>query len=736
MRACSGIQLGTARRAACRIAGTALCGILFFSPAFAAVLDSPPPSLTVLVAGRDLSARDFDDPLWQEAPAARELFQNEPREGQPATLATECRVIATPWALLLRFVMEEPAAEIVAHELRRDADLSADDRINFILDTYHDHRNAYFFSTNPNGVLVDGLITEEQRNTEDRRPSLDWDTVWDVRVRRTATGWDALFRIPYASLSFPGKADGIFGFNFSRDMRRRNEIARWSGWQLPFRLTKVSRAGNLEGLPPLAARRLRQLAPYAAGAVDHREDPADTDLLGKAGLDFRYGLSSSTEADLTVNTDFAETEADPQQFNFGRASLFFPEKRTFFQQRAQIFDFGTQHTTLPFFSRTIGLKTDVNTGVSEPIPINAGVKLTGRLGPTDLGALAVQTRAAGGEPRTDFFVGRLKEDLGHASYVGALFTDIERNTDDPLRKYSRTFGVDTGIALTPEWSATGFYVRTSNPGVSGETSAWKADLAYQGEYARGEISRTDIGSSYDPQMGFVSQYGIHSNFVDLEATPRPHVLGLRELSFEWFYWIKYNEDSSLNEREYQYTFRAIWQNGAYSDDDIADTFDENLTLPLELTDTVTIPVGVYHFVRHQVAFGTDPSRAFAFQARFNFGGYYRGTRDAYTGRLFVKPSSHFGLSLIEDYNVVRLPQGNFNLSLFSARFDWNPSVRLLSSLLVQSDNVDHLTDAQAIVRWLINPATDFFFVFDRQIGRGFERPGTRLTLKFRKTFDL
>ncbi|HEY2797323.1 MAG TPA: DUF5916 domain-containing protein [Thermoanaerobaculia bacterium] len=691
------------------------------------------PVLPVHFSTRDLAVDAFDDPIWSEAQPATELFQQEPDEGRPATLRTDVRVIATPKALLLRFVMEEPASEFVAHELRRDADLSNDDQIAFVLDTYHDRRNAYLFATNPNGVRQDGLVTEEAD------PSLDWDTVWDVRVRRTPEGWDALFRIPYTALNFPGGPGRVWGFNVQRVLRRRNETVRWSGWKRPFALSKISLAGELADVPSLAARKLRSLTPYAAGAVDHREDPGDTDLRGKAGLDFRYGLSSSTEADVTLNTDFAEAEADAQQFNFGRTSLLFPEKRLFFLQRSQIFAFGSDSTTLPFFSRRIGLK-DVEDTLPVPedviIPIDAGLKLTGRLGGTELGALAVQTRPALGEPRTDYYVGRVKQDLGHASYLGALFTDIERDTNDPSTRYSRTLGGDAGLTLTPELTAAGFYVRTENPGVSGKTAAWNADIAYNGEYARGRIEGGAIGSAFNPQMGFVTQNGIQSTIFDFEATPRPHVLGLKDLSFETFYAYKYNEDHSLNEREYQYTFRAEWQSGAYSDNDIVDVFDENLTEPLELTQTVTIPVGVYHFVRHQIAFGTDPTRTLAFQANFNFGGYYGGTRDRYVGRVFFKPSEHVALTVIEDYNVVRLPEGNFNLSLLSARLDWNPSVRLLCSAIGQSDNVDRLTHIQGIVRWLIDPASDAFVVFDRQIGKGFERPGTRVTLKFRKTFDL
>src|SRR5262249_32387180 len=214
------------------------------------------------------------------------------------------------------------------------------------------------FATNPNGAREDGLVTEEGD------PSLDWDTVWDVRVRRTSKGWDAVFRIPYSAINFPAGADEVWGFNFSRIMRRRTETGRSTGWRRPSALSRISLAGELAGLPELPSRRLLSLTPYGLGRLERLEGPPDTNLLGKTGFDFRYGVSSSTEADLTVNTDFAETEADTQQFNFGRTSLFFPEKRLFFLQRSEVFAFGSQRSTLPFFSRTIGLKTN-----NEAIPI-------------------------------------------------------------------------------------------------------------------------------------------------------------------------------------------------------------------------------------------------------------------------------------------------------------------------------------------------------------------------------
>jgi hypothetical protein len=703
------------------VAGAA--GILCLVTPLAAHPADGPPQLPVRVLERAIDVAGFDDPAWQGTPAASDTTQQEPEEGKPATRRTTCRVIATPKALALLFFVEQPAEEIVAHELRRDSDLSSDDRLSFVLDTNHDRRNAYYFATNANGVRTDGLVTEQAD------PSLDWDTVWDVRVRKTAGGWEALFTIPFASLTFPGERGGVWGFNFMLETRRRGEIARWTGWKRPWRFAEIQHEGDLTDLPAMPSRRLREVTPYVSGALDVRNGAHDTDLLGKAGFDARYGVTSAVEADLTVNTDFAETEADAQQFNFGRTSLFFPEKRAFFLQRSQIFAFGDKDTTIPFFSRRIGLSD------AGPIPIDAGLKVTGRAGATEFGALAVQTRADRGEPRTDFLVGRVKQDVGHSTYVGALFTDVERATGSGLPGHSRTYGLDTGITFSPEWRMNAYWIDTSTPGLTGKTSAWSADLFYTGETFRGELQRAHFGGSYDAEIGFVAQTGVSFWYGQLGVTLRPKILGLRQVTLDVYTFPKDNEDGTPNERNTAVFSKATWQSGAYVDVVAGSFLDENLTSPLSLGGHSTVAPGRYRFVRHQIDGSSDPSRTLAVSFNVRFGGYYDGHLESYAASLAWKPSSHVALSVSENYNVVRLPGGNFDLSLFSARLDWNPSNHWLSSIIIQSDNLDRLTDIQAIVRWLAAPGTDVFAVYDRQTGAGFENPGTRVTLKVRRTFD-
>ena len=285
------------------------------------------------------------------------------------------------------------------------------------------------------------------------------------------------------ALNFPGGPSETWGSNFSRDMRRRTETARWTGWKRPFALSKISLAGDLAGLPALPARQLRSLTPYSLASLEELQNPSNRNLLGRAGLDFRYGVRSSTEADLTVNTDFAETEADAQQFNFGRTSLFFPEKRLFFLQRSQTFDFGPWATTLPFFSRRWARGLD---DTSVPIPINAGLKLTGRLRRTE----SARLRSRPGPRRAN-----RRQLLRRAREVQRRPCLLPRGS---LHRYRTGHGRSFAKVLadvrsrhspqfTPEWTENGFYVETSNPGISGETKAWKAELNYRGEYANVEL---------------------------------------------------------------------------------------------------------------------------------------------------------------------------------------------------------------------------------------------------------
>jgi hypothetical protein len=690
-----------------------------------------PPSIAALPVDHEIALDGYDDPAWARAPAWTRFYQREPDENKPATQATDLRVAFSGKTLFLRIRMNQALAPLIARERRRDADLSGDDQIELLLDTFHDRRTAYYFATNANGVEVDGHFSEEGTSTT---ISLDWDGLWDVRARRTGEGWEVLLSIPLAAISFDSGHGADWGINLKRTIRATNELDYISGWRREFAGKTASQAGVLTGLEGLGSRRLIQASPYALGAAEHLSNFPDNNLLGKAGVDFRYGLSSKIEADLTVNTDFAETDADTQQINLTRFPLFFPEKRAFFLQRAQVFAFGGPDSTLPFFSRRIGLSPDG----SAFIPIDAGLKLTGRLGKEDVGFFGIRTRAGAGEPPTTFGLVRWKHDFGKGSYLGALGIDAERDSPaDSSRKYNRTYGFDGRFAATPRLSFNGFFVATKDPrGFSGDNRAKFLSANYQDDSWNLYGSFFDVGLHYDTQVGFTPRTGIRNYFGDITFHP-PHPLpSIRSIDFEYFQNYDKNRDGSLQEREYQATIRVYWENGAYLDSDLFDTFREHLTEPFEIHRGVVLEPGLYTITRHQLAFGSDNSRDVYASGNFTFGPFYDGYRRYFRAEIDYKPTSSFAVAVNEQYNVIRLREGDFDLSLLGIRLNWNPSVRLLASAFVQANTDARLNAINVRVRWLIEPGTDLFVVYDQRTGRGLERADRKLTVKFVKAFDL
>ncbi|HSG80858.1 MAG TPA: DUF5916 domain-containing protein [Gemmatimonadota bacterium] len=291
----------------------------------------------------------LDEPAWGSADSAFGFLQREPSEGEPATERTVVRVLYDSDRVYVGvWAYDSEPSRVVARQLERDARLGisrfgpsgSDDAIELILDTFHDRRNAYYFATNPNGALVDGLITDESES-----PDLNWDAVWDVRAQKTSFGWSAEFEIPLRSIRTPSAAVQTWGFNVQRVVIRKNEQTLWTSWSRNNEgLNRVSRAGELTQLNDLNSRVSAYIKPYglAEASQDYVERPNGSILVDpKIGADAKVGLSSGLALDLTVNTDFAQVEADDEQIDLTRFNLFFPEKREFFLENAGIFDFGS-----------------------------------------------------------------------------------------------------------------------------------------------------------------------------------------------------------------------------------------------------------------------------------------------------------------------------------------------------------------------------------------------------------
>lgn len=459
----------------------------------------------------------LDEPSWSQADTATHFRQQEPNEGEPATEKTEVRLLFDDKNLYVSVhAFDAEPSRINSRELVRDATFSNDDKVEILLDTYHDRRNAYRFAVNPLGTQQDALITDEGRDV-----NLSWDAPWLSAGRTDETGWIVEIAIPLTTLRFTEGAD-TWGLNFARIIRRKNEENLWTSWQRSFGLERVSQAGELNGVDEIKRRRLLEVKPYASGGgrkgVPLIGEPGfDAGLQAKAGLEVaKIGITPSLTAEFTANPDFGQAEVDTQIVNLTRFSVFFPEKRDFFLENAGIFLFGRAEANQLFFTRRIGL-----TDEGAPVPIDYGAKLTGKIGPYNVGFFQVQTRKLGDErsifhvPRQQFTIARVKRDLFERSYVGAMFVNREGATAANGTRYNRGAGIDAEFNLTDHYQLKAFLMGTATPGVRSSFLSGRIDSRFENDLWRFITVYEDIGSNFNPEVGFIERKAIHQYFGQL-----------------------------------------------------------------------------------------------------------------------------------------------------------------------------------------------------------------------------
>src|SRR5690349_11132060 len=341
----------------------------------------------------------LDDPLWQQATPITNFRQREPYEGRPATEKSEVRILYTRNQIYFGIACYDSAEHgTVATQLRRDVTQELEDYFEIVIDSRRDRRNAYVFQINPLGTQRDALIIDEQSGeTQDGDPG--WDGIWTSEAKITPSGWTATVEIPFSTLNFMRSRDVVWGINFKRFIRRKNEEDLWSGWRRTLGVNRVSQAGELRGITDIGSGRLFIIMPYGLVGFDHLPPDATdsgikagTSRLLTGGVDIKFGIRSNLVANLTGNTDFANSDVDVQQFNLTPYPLFYPEKRQFFLENSGVFAFpmsiGESADQL-FFSREIGI--DPVTG--QQVPINGGAKVTGLIDNFELGVKDVNTRS-------------------------------------------------------------------------------------------------------------------------------------------------------------------------------------------------------------------------------------------------------------------------------------------------------------------------------------------------------
>jgi hypothetical protein len=666
------------------------------APAAAAVRVDRPPRMD----------GTLNDPLWQLAKPIDNFRQQEPYEGQPATERTEVRVLYTRDRVFFGIrCYDPPPSRIVASELRRDASQDLDDHFEILIDSTNDGQDAYVFEVNPLGTQADGLIVEEHGSQHEDFDS-GWDGIWTSAARVTSDGWTATVGIPFATLNFMQSRDVVWGLNFKRFIRSKNEEDLWAAYQRTYGITKVSQAGKLTGITDIGKGRLFIIKPYGLATYD-RVTGQNPKFPVTGGLDIKYGIRSNMVLNLTANTDFADTDVDLEQFNLTPFKMFIPEKRQFFLENAGTFTFKMGEEDQLFFSRDIGI--DPVTG--QQVPINGGAKLTGKLGRLELGVMDVDTRSSGTNPYANYSVVRVKESLWGGSYIGVM--GIDKRSGDPQDNFNQTGGIDTRLVFFKNWFVNAHMAGTRGPGNPSGASDVGASLSYKSDWLDADVGRRKIGPNFNPEVGFIQRTDANETFGDASFKWRPKLTGVRELQFDG--WIDHTPDTHnvVQTQEWQTTFHAEFNNGGYTDNDIVDVVTQRITTPLNIYKNIFIPVGLYHFTRHQLTYGSGLDRKFTYNFYERFGGYYGGTLNEFRVRGNYRPTEKLSFAVSQTWNRFRLPEGNFSVDLASWQTNYSFNRFLTFTSVIQLDTAN--TQAASVnmrLRYNYRPDSDLYVIYN------------------------
>jgi hypothetical protein len=662
----------------------------------------------------------LDDQMWQSAAVIDQFFQQEPREGAPATERTEVRLLYDPRHLFIAVhAYDSQPSGIVATEMRRDANRILDeDNFQVIIDTFNDSRNGYMFVTSPLGAKLEQQISEEgQGNVRGTTSNINrnWDGVWDAAARITEDGWIAEIAIPTATLRFGDSDDQTWGINFMRNIRRNNEQVFWAPIPKAYGLTRVSLAGTLTGLRSLSHGLDLKLKPFLVTGL-RRQRPSSlsttTSLLHDIGFDGKYGVTSGLNLDVTITTDFAQVEADQQQINLTRFSLFFPEKRDFFLENAGMFNMGTTADEADlFFSRRIGLSDS-----GQEIPILAGTRLTGKAGKNNIALLDIQTERAFRDSGDNFLVGRYSRDVLQRSRVGALFVNKESVNGSP--HFNRTIGADANLAVTRALQVNSFIAKTSTPGVADGDMALYGRVAYRTREWNLYAQYIDLQDNFNPEVGFVPRRGVRISRAFISPTPRPGKAHIRLMEPMFIVTYTTDQNNRLVTRQLHHMLGVTLDDGSFINV-ILERWLDVLDEPFRIQKNVTIPAGTYRFHELVLTYNTNPARRLYERFTYTPKQFYGGDRHDINTTVGFRGSSQFSSEVQYQRNDVNLPYGQFVVNLGILRVDYAMSPRMTLRSLTQYNSSTHEVSSSIRFNFIYRPGSDLYVVYNDLQQTGF-----------------
>jgi len=674
----------------------------------------------------------LSEAVWEDVDSIANLTMIEPQEGGVPAGRTIFKVLANATEIVIGVLCNDPnPAAIVSNSKARDAELDDEDHITIVLDTFRDGRSGYVFAVNPSGTRFDGLVTKQGTDVNS-----NWDAVWEARTTIDQKGWSAEIRLPIKSIGFkPGLSS--WGLNVERRVERLQETSRWAGASQDYEIYQMSRAGLLTELPKLDVGLGLSIRPAITAGGEKRSPDESGIFTRDFSLDVTQKLGSNVVGSLTANTDFAETEVDVRQTNLTRFEILFPEKRSFFLEGSDIFDFGIglEDVMIPFFSRRIGLGEE---GVQ--IPIDVGGKVNGRVGRTNLGAMVVKTRNASDLGTGEATMGavRVKENIFAESSVGMIATLGDQlgrpgswMTGGDFTYQTSRFRGDKNLLVG------GWAMVNRRDDLEGDKRAYGFGIVYPNDRWNFNLTSARLGDGFDPSLGFVPRNAVHVWQGAVAFEPRPERARIRQMFHDTSVLIVNDLDRQWESYEWKVKpFDWLLESGDRFGVEFkreGDRPEEDFAVFETDESAVFIPADSHEWKRYRIEGNSAPKRIVSGEVKWESGGFYGGTLDSIEATVVLRQSlfkvevgAERNMASSETWTTLTPPSGRrrrateggrFTQNLYNTRLEVKFSPDLQVSSFLQYDNESASFGTNTRVRWTFHPSGDLFVVYNHNLQR-------------------
>lgn len=707
---------------------TILFNLFFLSANCFSQIAIPKTSSAPVIDGR------VNDTIWASAAVVDKFLQREPNNGEPLTEKTEVFILIDSDNIYFGIKCYQDPETIAAQEMQRGASLPNDDRMHIVLDTFLDGRNAFIFEVNALGSVGDALVSDNGRLI-----NRSWEGLFIGKSHIADFGWEAELAIPFKTLSFDPNNDS-WGLFMNRFLETTQEWGSWPKANINMPEYAVSDGGVITGLGGLSQGVGLDIAPYALTGYDYvKGDKIEYKFNG--GTDFYYRVTPSLKASLSINTDFAEIEADSRQINLSRFNIRLSEKRNFFLDGGDLFTFGIDGRRTdppsgklsPFFSRRMGLDSD-----GAPIPINYAAKLTGRVGNWNIGMLHVNEDSNSGSPNSS--VARVSYNIGGLSSVGMITTygnSISEATNlvtgVDLNLVTSKFNGNKNVALML------FGIKSKTEDVSGDDVTWGALLNYPNDKINFKLGHQQVGENFFTGIGFIPRTNIKESWGDFTFAPRLNKWGIRQYSIGTGFQYVSDMNDVIQNKYLNFNPVGIRLN---SGDEFKYSLNyklENLVDDFNIFSDVIIPIDEYEWLENEFSLSSAGNRNLNGSITYTFGDFYTGTKESTNLELNWKALVSLFIGGTISSNKVVLPDDSFSADVYQINVNilFSPDITLYN--LIQFDSESEIAGFQSRFRWILKPGNEILLVWNSAYTNPFDRfamneNSLRLKLKYNIRF--